>query len=129
MRFPPWYHRSVEIDDDEEVLFTHSCSSAARDRPRSLVGGDVHVTSHHVVFTPNALAATVGRRPWVHRISELSGTRMETVTLGRVWGPQPALRLLIAEGTRPAFQRTVIMTTHDHVGELAASIERARHLD
>jgi len=129
MRFPPWYHRSVEIDDAEEVLFTHPCSSATHDRVRSLVGGDIHVTSHHVVFTPNVLAAILGRRPWVQRISEVSGTKMETVELGRVGGAQPALRLLVAAGAQPALRRTVFMTTNDQVGELAASIDRARHYD
>lgn len=127
MSLIPWYQRRVNTDDDEEVTYSHRCSSATPDRWRSLVGGTVYVTSRRLVFIPNALGALLGRKPWAEALGDIAGTRVDMLEATRVFGALPVLRVSIAgsdEGTTRT--RTIVMTRSDEVTELEASITRGR---
>lgn len=126
MKLLPWYQRTVEIDDGEETLFSQGCSSAQRARWYALVGGTVYVTTHHLVFIPNVLAALIGRRPWTFPIAHVQDTETDMLHATRFLDAMPALRVVVEEPDGTTQVRTLVMTRSEHVADLAAAIEEAR---
>ena len=123
----PWYERKPHIEGGEEVLFADRCSWAPHDRWISLVGGAIHVTNRRIIFTPNVLAAILGRRPWAQRIGQIESAQIDTLEVGRPFGSLPALRISLTAETHPtARNRTVVMPRPDLVHDLAAWINRAQ---
>jgi hypothetical protein len=121
------YRRKTQLYDGEEILFAHACSWAPRDRWLSFVGGEILVTTHRIIFTPNVFAAVLRRAPWVHRIAEIEGTQIDMLEARRPFGTLPVLRILVAAEPHSTKQtRTVVMSTSDLVADLAAWINRTQ---
>ena len=122
-----WCRREPRIEGGEKVLFAQRCSWAPRARWISLVGGAILVTSRRIIFTPNLLAAILGRRPWALWIGEIESAQIASLDVGRPFGSLPALHISLAAETHPAARtRTVVMRRPELLDDLAAWINRSR---
>jgi hypothetical protein len=127
MRSAPWPRRNLPFEPGEDLLYRGRCSWAARRRWISLVGGEVLVTTHRLVFMPNLLAAFLGRRSWHEPLGEIDHTDAEPLDAGRVFGALHSLRVVLttSAGTAPR-SRTIVLRSEGGVAELSAWIDRAK---
>jgi hypothetical protein len=126
MRLGGWMHKKVDIAD-EQVWLTRPCSDKFASGLLAMVGGEIHVTSAHIIFTPNYLGVLVGRKPWSYPIADISEMHLDFVELGSRFGTAAALQVTIPHGSDAAnLTKTLVMHRGQNAEDVLGAIEQQR---